>query len=135
MLFDHPGVENREEALVDKIPAEQECSCIDCKRERNGVWKVKVPEAERRVKLLPEVKPILQKFFDDYGCQIGDILKDRRRTWRIVKKVSKRADISHRVFPHALRGTFVSILAGKQSSVYTIKAMRGGRSKLRICIH
>lgn len=111
-----------------RIPAEQECSCPDCKRDKDGVWKVKVPEAERRIKLLPGVKPILRKFFDEYGDQIMDMLKDRRRAWQIVKSVAKRADISHRVFPHALRGTFASILAGKEFTVYTIKAMLGWKS-------
>lgn len=109
------------------IPEMQPCNkCYECKK-RGGIWKVKVPEASRKIPILPEIRKILETFFKRYNA-VMDLVKNRIEAWEIVKEVSERAGIKHRVFPHVLRGTFASILAGKGFSVYAVQAALGWKS-------
>ena len=54
-----------------------------------------------------------------------DVVDNRVNTWRLVREVSRRAKISHKVFPHSLRGSFASMLADKGFDAFTIQAVLG----------
>jgi len=92
-----------------------------------NLWRVKVPDAARSIPILPEVRPVLEEFFSRYEA-VSDLIPSRIEAWRIVKTVAKRAGLSKRVFPHVLRGTFASVLAGKDFDALSIQAVLGWRS-------
>ena len=74
-------------------------------------WKVKTPHAERTIPIVPELRPILKDFFSKYNSII-ELLWYRQNIWKIIKDVGKRAKIKN-PFPHAMRGTFATILVEK----------------------
>jgi len=123
------------------IPESQPCTIhYECKRSRfvkdwsteerilvKNLWRVKVPEAARSIPILPEVKPVLEEFFKRHRA-VSDVVPGRVEAWRIVKMVAERAGLNKRVFPHVLRGTFASILAGKGFDALAIQAVLGWKS-------
>jgi len=112
-----------------KIPSEQPCNCRACLRQRNGIWRVKSRKGEykgRRIKLPPEVKPLFEEFFRKRRSVL-EVYRNRMNLWRIVKQVGKRAGIK-RLFPHVLRGTHASMLAGKGFSPWGVQAALGWKS-------
>ena len=42
-----------------------------------------------------------------------EIIPNRVIAWTIIKRISKIANVKHKVFPHALRATFATILVSK----------------------
>jgi len=111
---------------VIRIPESQPCHCYVC-RKRQNIWKVKVPEAARIIPLLPEIENIFREFFGEHES-VMDVIGSQPVAWKIVKNVAKRTDIKKRVFPHVLRGTFASILAGKGFTPFSIQASLGWKS-------
>ncbi|MGC8937313.1 MAG: tyrosine-type recombinase/integrase, partial [Candidatus Methanomethylicaceae archaeon] len=123
------------------IPEGQPCTIhYECRRPRTvidwstgerikikNMWRVKVPEAARSIPILPEVEPVLKGFFMDHSS-ISEVVPNRIEAWRIVKTVAERAGLRKRVFPHVLRGTFASILAGKDFDGLSIQALLGWKS-------
>lgn len=124
-----------------RIPESQECTDhSECRKERTVVdwgtgekikirntWRPKVQDASRVIPILPEVKGIFKGYFKKYR-KISELIPDRVEAWRIVKTVADRAMIKKRIFPHVLRGTFASILAGKDFDALTIQAILGWKS-------
>lgn len=110
-----------------RIPREQECSCRECIENREGAWRPKTEEAVREIKMLSKAEEVLKPFFDEHSS-IMDVIKSRQRAYSIVKSVANRTNITHKIFPHALRGTFASILAGREVSIPTITGMLGWKS-------
>jgi len=129
------------------IPTEQKCPCYECKKEiwrkrkdkntgetierilkkPSGIWMPKTKHGHRRIEILPEIKDIFEEYFKDH-YSISEVIKHRIMGWSILKEVSKRADIPHKVFPHAIRATFASILAEKGFDVWTIQSTLGWAS-------
>ena len=107
---------------IINVPLKDICNiCTKCKRSetRKGklvrdanTWYAKTSHAERPIPIVPELRPILEKFFSKHNSVI-ELLWYRQNIWRIIKEVSKRARIRHPSFPHALRGTFATILVEK----------------------
>lgn len=120
-----------------KVPTSQPCQKhYGCKLERrrgdrvvkpSGVWKVKVKSAARAFPMLPELKPVLERFFSEHES-IGEIVKGREYVWMMVKKVVKRAGVTKRVFPHVFRGSLASVLAGKDFDSLAIQGWMGWKS-------
>lgn len=87
-----------------RIPSEQPCSCSECVKLRDGIWTPKTKKAVRSLKIepvSPELWMMCRKYFavhDNYG-------RTRATIWHILKKLAKQTDITHRVYPHALRST------------------------------
>jgi integrase len=129
----------RSEFIV--VPESQYCRLhFECRRRRYvrdwasgrrvlvfNLWRVKVSEAARSIPILPEVKPVLEGFFKKHSF-VSEVVPDRVEAWRIVKTVAERARLNKRVFPHVLRGTFASILAGKGFDALAIQAILGWKS-------
>jgi len=74
-----------------------------------NTWQVKTKHAERPIPILPEVRDILKNYFMDYES-IMELLDNRVKTWKLIRAVGQRARIGHKVFPHALRATFATML-------------------------
>ncbi|MEM3484798.1 MAG: tyrosine-type recombinase/integrase [Candidatus Methanomethyliaceae archaeon] len=124
-----------------KIPEYERCDKhYECRRQRvvvdwsrgqkvrvQNMWRVKVPEAVRSIPILPEVEPHLRSFFSKYKS-VNEVVKNRIEAWKIVKDVARRAGINKRIFPHVLRGTFASLLAGKDFESMSIQAILGWKS-------
>jgi len=111
---------------IIKIPSYQSCSCYDC-RLRGGFWKPKTKAAIRVIPIVPEYRPYITEFFSNFN-RVQDVIKDRQSLKYIVKQVAKDAKLKKRVFPHALRGTFATILAAKDFNPYEITAVMGWAS-------
>ena len=109
-----------------RVPEEERCRCYVCRR-RGGKWKVKVPEAARTIPLLPEVYKIFREYFKEHES-IMEVISNQPTAWRIVKRVSNRAGLNKRIFPHVLRGTYASILAGKGFGALDIQSALGWKS-------
>jgi len=87
-------------------------------------WKVKTPHAQRTIPIVPELRPILEKFFSKHNSVI-EMLWYRQNIWRIIKEVGKKARIRN-PFPHAMRGTFATILVEKGlEDAVTLKEIMG----------
>ena len=124
-----------------QIPESQPCDLhYECRRSRvvidwstgerariSGMWRVKVPEAARAIPILPEAEPTLRRFFSRHDA-VAELVPSRVDAWWIVKGAAKRAKLNKRVFPHVLRGTFASILAGKDFDGLSIQAILGWKS-------
>lgn len=110
-----------------RIPKSMPCNCYECKKEiweinnktkekilkkPSGIWMPKTLSSVRSIPLVPETKPIFEEAFKR-GDSIRHILNNRVNTWRILKKVEKRARLNKTIFPHCLRGTFACILDNK----------------------
>jgi len=109
-----------------KIPETQRCNCYIC-RKKGGVWTVKTEDSAREIPLLPEVKDIFRWYFSKHKS-IMETIGSQPVAWSIVKRVARRAKIKKRIFPHVLRGTFASILAGKKFGPFTIQSTLGWKS-------
>ncbi len=48
------------------------------------------------------------------------VIPNRIAAYKIIRSMSERIGISHKVFSHALRGTFATILAAKNFNVWEI---------------
>ena len=56
------------------------------------------------------------------------VIPNRIAAYKIIRSMSERIGISHKVFPHALRGTFATILAAKNFNVWEIMDALGWTS-------
>jgi len=125
------------EAGLISIPESQPCDAhYDCRREikrrgkiikRSGLWRVKVPEAARGIPILPELRPVLEDFFSRHES-MGDVVKGREEVWGMVRAVTAKAGIQKRIFPHVLRGSLASLLAGKDFDALSIQGFMGWKS-------
>ena len=104
------------------IPERQRCGCLSngCQKPRYdrkgkvikqpGYWMPKTKNAIRSIPIVPELKPLLQKFFSKYSC-VMELIPSRGMAYYIIRDLGVRAGIPHPVFPHAIRGTFATLLA------------------------
>lgn len=94
---------------------------------REGSWKPKTKAGIRAIPIVePRAKFVLDKFFEK-NLEVG---RHRASIWRVVKKVASRTKISHKVYPHALRSTFATLLSFKGMSEGTIATVLGWSSIL-----
>jgi integrase/recombinase XerD len=127
------------EAGLIRIPESQRCEsdrhpeCMRAKKikgkiiKQSGLWRVKVPEAARGIPILPELRPVLEIFFKEHGS-MDEVVKRREDVWRMVKDVTAKAGIQKRIFPHVLRGSLASLLAGKDFDALSIQGFMGWKS-------
>jgi integrase/recombinase XerD len=120
-----------------RIPESQPCDAhYECRREirRRGkiikqscLWRVKVPEAARGTPILPELRPVLEDLFSRHES-MGEVVKGREEVWGMVRAVAAKAGIQKRIFPHVLRGSLASLLAGKDFDALSIQSFMGWKS-------
>lgn len=109
-----------------KVPEKQACSCYDCRTKKNGIWTPKTPSAARIIPIVEEYEPILFEFFSLHNS-VMQVIKSRQIAEYMLYRIAKEAGIKKRIFPHALRGTFATILAAKDFNTFEITAVMGWR--------
>ena len=125
------------ERNVITIPESQPCRCQECKdplHNRKGkvtkpanTWKPKTSSSARVIPIVPEVDEVLKNFFSKHKA-VMDVIPSRGSAHHTLKIVAKRAGIKHPVFPHALRGTFATMLAIKHFGVFELKDALGWKT-------
>jgi len=123
-----------------RVPRKQRCTvCKSCKQARYSksgnvtkepdTWVPKTTAGTRTIPMVPEVQPILDWYFNQQNNEtVMQQYRWRQDLYNTVKKVAKRTKIKHPVFPHALRGTFATILALKDFDVWEIKDVLGWKT-------
>jgi len=106
-----------------RIPESQSCNCSECKI-KDGVWKPKNPQSARAIPIVPELRQILQDFLSMHASVMVTI-PNRVAAYDIIRSLAERARIKHGVFPHALRGTFATVLATKDFTTPEITEAMG----------
>ena len=119
------------------IPESQPCRCQECKAalyNRKGkmtkpadTWKPKTSSSARVIPVVPEVEDVLKSFFSKHKV-VMDVVPSRGSAYHTLKVVARRAGIKHPVFPHALRGTFATMLAVKKFGVFELKDALGWKT-------
>ena len=112
------------------VPYSQPCKCESCKRvltnkkgkvvKPAGVWQPKTEAGAGSIPIVPEARPILEWFFSEHKT-VMEAFPWRQNVNNFLKRVAVRAAIKHPVFPHALRGTFATLLASKGFDVFEVK--------------
>jgi len=129
---------------IIKIPAEQKCNCYDCMRERKkrkpnkktglippskpkGVWHPKTKAAVRTIPLMPELFPIFDVLKDYFSKSetVMETIQNRGEAWYLVNGAKKKAHITHKMFPHAFRGTYATQLASAGMDAFSITSALG----------
>ena len=125
---------------VIRVPLSQSCmvckGCVKPRHNKKGdvtkpanTWMPKTEAGARTIPIVPEVRKELEWFFLEQGHKkVMDVYKWRQYLYNIVRDAGKRAKIEHPVFPHALRGTFATILASKGFDIYEVKDVLGWKS-------
>jgi len=104
------------------VPRSQPCSCAECMRKRGGVWRAKTDAAARPIPIIPEIEDILYDYFAGNDT-VMENYPYRQRAWLLIKRVAERG--MTKTFPHALRATFATILAGKLPDALAVKDIMG----------
>lgn len=97
-----------------KIPTKQECTCYECNRQERGdnrgYWTPKTARASRIIPVRKEMRPYLNRFFRLHK----EFPLWRVMIWHRVKRMQRIAGVKGNVFPHALRGTYITDLLDKE---------------------
>ena len=125
---------------VIRVPLSQRCTtckkCVEPRHNKKGdiikqvnTWIPKTEASARTIPIVPEIRKEMEWFFLETGHKkVMDVYKWRQYLYNIVRDAGKRARIDHPVFPHALRGTFATILASKDFDIYEVKDVLGWSS-------
>lgn len=108
------------------IPGSLACSCYECKH-RGGVWKAKTKRSARSIPIVPEIHQLLQDFFSKHTTAMA-VIPNRISAYKTLRALGARTALDHRLFPHALRGTFATILAAKDFNMNEIQEALGWSS-------
>ena len=110
------------------VPRSQMCNCWSCQHDKRhpGVWKTKSVAGQRSIPITPEGYDLFSKYFKEHDS-VMEVIKSRVMGWRLIaQRVGKRAGL--KLFPHALRGAFATMLAERKFTVYEIKDIMGWSS-------
>jgi len=112
------------------IPEKQSCKCKEC-RKKGYIWRPKTKDAVRNIPIVPEIRGLLRAFFNRFNS-VMDLFEGktppRVLVYNILRELGENVGLKHRLFPHALRGTFATILASKGFGEWEIKSALGWRS-------
>lgn len=89
---------------------------------QDGDWR---PKTKAGARAIPIIEPRLKYEIEKYFRKNLDVDKDRTTIWRAVKKVAARTSINHKVYPHAFRSTFATMLIYKGISEGTLCSVMG----------
>jgi len=122
---------------VIRIPERMFCDCKGCKKELtnrkgvvtkpSGVWMPKTNSASRAVPILPEVGGLFKQFFTGHK-RVLDYIGSRNLAYYHVKQVGKQANLDHPLFPHALRGTYATMMAKRGLGPFQLKDLMGWKT-------
>jgi len=112
---------------VIRIPEREKCNCREC-RKKGGVWRPKTKDAIRNIPIVPEIRGLIKSFFKNFNS-VMDLFPGktpaRVQVYNILRELERKVKLKHRLFPHALRGTFATILASKGFDEWEIKSALG----------
>lgn len=96
---------------IIRIPKNEPCSCSECRKRQHydGLWYPKTDRGARMIPVNPAYRNVIDTFFNSHQ-EFGI---SRIRIWQRLKAMQKRAGVKGNVFPHALRGTYITDLLGK----------------------
>ena len=85
-----------------RIPKSMECSCFEC-RKIDHTWRPKTKAGVRSIpfKSFPTTREVLKGFFGAYD----DVSASRRTLQRRLKAIAQRANLTKKLYTHALRST------------------------------
>jgi len=90
--------------------------------QHDGEWSPKTKQGSRTIPLIePRLKEVLRAWF----TLRENVAMDRSTIWRIVKRVAARSELTKKVYPHALRATFATMLAFMGMSSASIQHILG----------
>lgn len=123
-----------------KIPSSMPCLCYECKKELwtrsskktgekelkkpKGIWMPKTKNGARSIPILPEIEPLFKEYFATKDSMM-QLIPNRIKGWKIIKEVAKKSKIAKILFPHCLRGVFVTQLLDKGFDYMTITNVLG----------
>lgn len=105
-----------------QIPSRMECTCFDC-RTRDELWLPKTKAGARGIpfKFFPVTREVLKAYFGAYD----DVGKTRRALQLKLKRIAKRAGLTKKVYPHALRSTAAMMFANAGLSAQALCEVMG----------
>ena len=122
---------------VIRIPERMSCDCKACKRELtngkgeitrpSGIWMPKTKNASRAIPILPEIEGLLRDYFKGHE-RIMDYIGSRNLAYYHIKQVGKLAGLNHTLFPHALRGTYATMMAKRKLDPFRLKDLMGWKT-------
>jgi integrase len=105
-----------------QIPASMECGCFEC-RSKGGTWGPKTQAAIRSIpfKHFPVTREVLKAYFGAYD-KVG---RSRRALQLKLKRIARRAGLTKKVYPHALRSTAAMMFANAGLSAQALCEVMG----------
>lgn len=107
------------------VPERQRCGCMECRYLGRVYWRPKTADSARAIPVVPEVRGILRRFFEDHEAVL-EVFPSRQYVNNVLKRLQDRSGV--RLFPHALRGTFATMLAEREFTPFEIKDALGWKS-------
>ena len=86
-----------------------------------GAWHPKTKAGSRQIPLVFEIKKLLY----DHLREHKEIGMSRVTLFRVVKRVGSRLNLMKKVYPHALRATFATMMAEKGMGAADIQLIMG----------
>jgi len=112
---------------VIRIPERMPCSCKECVKLRDGMWNPKTSNGSRAVPILPDVEGLFKQFFTGHKMVL-DYIGSRNLAYYHVKQVGKKANLDHPLFPHALRGTYATMMVKRGLGPFHLKDLMGWKT-------
>lgn len=103
------------------VPAMQNCNKLCCVQ-RAGSWQ---PKTKMAVRSVPMKEVRLKEVLRAYFTLNNEVPLTTVAIWYRVKRLAQRANIAHKVYPHALRATAATLFAHKGISAPTLQYIMG----------
>ena len=88
----------------------------------DGYWVPKTKASARTIPIVPEAQKVIYPFFKQ-NKMVLDVFPARQYINNVLKRLEKRSKV--KLFPHALRGTFATMLASRKFTPYEITDTMG----------
>ena len=108
------------------IPAKRPCTCSECNSSKRaelkkGTWTPKTKQAIRSIPVRDQYRSYLTQLF----TQHKEFPVSRVRIWQRVKRLQEVAGVRGNIFPHALRGTYITDLLDKGVTEAVVRELVG----------
>jgi len=113
------------DAGVITVPSRQRCNCMECSYKGKRYWTPKTQASVRTIPIVPEVRGLLKEFFKEHEAVL-EVYPSRQYVNNALRRLERRSGV--KLFPHALRGTFATMLAVKGFTPFEIKDTLGWAS-------
>jgi len=93
-----------------RIPSSMECTCFECRsKEPPNLWRPKSKAGARAIPFrhFPVTREVLKGYFGVFD----DVGRSRRALQLKLKRIAQRAELTNKIYPHALRSTAAMMFA------------------------